>query len=158
MDGEGNWETIAPPEPDGRGVLEHWLERIAVGQRLQPPTIVVRRSVYERIGGFDSRAGLMGEDWEMWVRIAAHFPVWYEPEPLALYRIHDSSITARPVQGRPLRPRGQSRDRAEPHGHSRRSGRMRSAGRLGRLPPSEPSGEPKGCFTQATRPQRGARS
>ena len=35
----------------------------------------------------------MGEDWEMWVRIAAHFPVWYEPEPLALYRVHDSSIT-----------------------------------------------------------------
>ena len=23
----------------------------------------------------------------MWMRIAAHYPVWYEPEPLALYRL-----------------------------------------------------------------------
>jgi glycosyltransferase involved in cell wall biosynthesis len=94
MNGEGDWETIAALEPDGRGILDGWLERIALGQRLQPPTIVVRRSVYEAIGGFDPRAGLMGEDWEMWVRIAAHYPVWYEPEPLALYRVHDSSITS----------------------------------------------------------------
>ena len=94
MDANGNWETIAPLEPDGRGILEGWLERIALGQRLQPPTIVVRRSVYEALGGFDHRPGLTGEDWEMWVRIAAHYPVWYEPEPLALYRVHGSSITA----------------------------------------------------------------
>jgi glycosyltransferase involved in cell wall biosynthesis len=94
MDSEGNWETIAPLEPDGRGILDNWLERIALGQRVQPPTIVVRRSVYEAIGGFDARAGLMGEDWEMWVRVAAHCPVWYEPEPLAVYRVHPSSITS----------------------------------------------------------------
>ena len=68
MNDEGDWETIAALEPDGRGILNGWLERIALGQRLQPPTIVVRRSVYEAIGGFDPRAGLMGEDWEMWVR------------------------------------------------------------------------------------------
>jgi len=94
MNSDGDWESIAALEPDGRGILSGWLERIALGQRLQPPTIVVRRSVYEAIGGFDPRAGLMGEDWEMWVRIAAHYPVWYEPEPLALYRVHDSSITS----------------------------------------------------------------
>ena len=74
MDSDGNWENIGALEPGGRGVLENWLEKIALGQRLQPPTIVVRRSVYEAIGGFDPRAGLVGEDWEMWVRIAGHFP------------------------------------------------------------------------------------
>ncbi len=94
MDAQGNWQTVAPLEPDRRGVLDGWLERIAVGQRLQPPTMVVRRSVYEAIGGFDTRIGPVGEDWEMWVRIAAHFPVWYEPTPLAIYRVHDSSISA----------------------------------------------------------------
>ena len=41
----------------------------------------------------DSRL-ICAEDWEMWVLIAAHYPVWYEPEPLALYRVHDSSITS----------------------------------------------------------------
>jgi hypothetical protein len=54
--------------------------------------MVVRREVYERLGGFDSRGGF-AEDWEMWVRIAAHYPVAYEPEPLALYRVHPSSRT-----------------------------------------------------------------
>jgi hypothetical protein len=94
IDADGNWVTIAPLEPEGRGILVNWLERIAVGQRLQPPTMVVRRMVYETLGGFDTRISKMGEDWEMWVRIAAHFPVWYEPEPLAAYRVHGSSLTA----------------------------------------------------------------
>lgn len=31
----------------------------------------------------------------MWTRIAASFPVWYEPEPLALYRVHERSATDR---------------------------------------------------------------
>ena len=30
----------------------------------------------------------------MWTRIAAHYPVWYEPAPLALYRVHTSSSSA----------------------------------------------------------------
>jgi GT2 family glycosyltransferase len=75
------------------GILERWLERIALGQLLQTPCIVVRRSVYEELGGFDERLRY-GEDWEMWVRIAARYPVWYEPEPRALYRIHHDSISA----------------------------------------------------------------
>jgi glycosyltransferase involved in cell wall biosynthesis len=81
---------VEQPEP---GVLHDWLERIAVGQRLQTPCMVVRRSVYERLGGFDRRIR-HAEDWEMWVRIAAHYPVWYEPQVLAQYRIHRRSGSA----------------------------------------------------------------
>ncbi|HMS65779.1 MAG TPA: glycosyltransferase, partial [Ignavibacteria bacterium] len=33
------------------------------------------------------------EDWEMWVRIAANFEICYEPEALAQYRIHRTSMT-----------------------------------------------------------------
>jgi GT2 family glycosyltransferase len=94
MDGEGNWETIGSLEPGGRGILDGWLERIALGQRLQTPCMVVRRSVYERLGGFDARLTHC-EDWEMWTRIAANFPVWYEPEPLTLYRVHYRSSSSR---------------------------------------------------------------
>jgi hypothetical protein len=56
--------------------------------------MVVRRDVYERLGGFDTRIRRYGEDWEMWVRVAAHYPVWYEPEPLAIYRVGDGSLTS----------------------------------------------------------------
>jgi GT2 family glycosyltransferase len=94
MDEDGNWETVGKLEPDGRGILDGWLERIALGQRLQTPCMVVRRSVYEQLGGFDARL-THSEDWEMWTRIAAAFPVAYEPEPLALYRVHGGSSSGR---------------------------------------------------------------
>jgi glycosyltransferase involved in cell wall biosynthesis len=93
MDEQGHWQTIWPLEQSRSGVLENWLEKIAAGQRLQPPAMVVRREVYERLGGFDRRIRHYGEDWEMWVRIAAAYPVWYEVEPLALYRVRTASLT-----------------------------------------------------------------
>ncbi len=95
IDEQGHWQTISPLERTESGVLSDWLEKIATGQRLQPPAMVVRREVYERLGGFDQRISHYGEDWEMWVRIAAHYPVWYEVEPLALYRIHSQSLTGK---------------------------------------------------------------
>ena len=97
VDEAGNWTGIAALEQDQAGVISGWLERIAVGQRLQTPCMVVRREVYERLGGFDRRGGF-AEDWEMWVRIAAHFPVAYEPGALALYRVHPLSRTGRFVR------------------------------------------------------------
>jgi len=76
------------------GILSDWLLRISQKQRIQCPAALVRRSVYEMLGGF--RTDLpYALDWEMWVRIAARFPVWYEPRMLACYRRHDSSETHR---------------------------------------------------------------
>ena len=94
MNHEGHWSEFSQLEQPESGVLENWLERIAIYQRIQTPAIVVRRSVYEQLGGFDQRLS-WAEDWEMWVRIAAHYPVWYEPQPLAAYRMHDGSNTGR---------------------------------------------------------------
>jgi len=87
IDEAGHWQAISPLLRPHSGVLERWLERIALGQALQTPSIVVRRDVYEQLGGFDRRLAWT-EDWEMWVRIAANYPVWYEVEPMALYRVH----------------------------------------------------------------------
>jgi glycosyltransferase involved in cell wall biosynthesis len=75
------------------GLLKNWLVRIAQGQKLQPPSVVVKRSVYEQIGGYFGMH--YGEDWLMWVRIAKDYPFAYTPLPLARYRIHDDyNITA----------------------------------------------------------------
>ena len=75
------------------GILKNWLLEIGHAQHIQPPAMVVRRSVYEKLGGFF--AVHYGEDWEMWVRIAAHFPVAHTPKRLALYRVHENNITSR---------------------------------------------------------------
>jgi len=95
MDEAGDWTSVAPLEQRSAGLIPGWLEKIAVGQRLQTPCMVVRREVYEELCGFDSRPKGLGEDWEMWVRIAAHYPVAYEPAPLALYRVHSPSLSGR---------------------------------------------------------------
>ncbi|HEU0079982.1 MAG TPA: glycosyltransferase [Longimicrobiaceae bacterium] len=107
MDEDGHWTVVSRLEEPQSGVLDDWLERIAVGQRLQAPSMVVRREAYERLGGFDARIAAYGEDWEMWVRIAARYPVWYETEPLAVYRVSARSLSGRTVRsgenGRDLR-------------------------------------------------------
>ena len=102
MDEDSHWQNITVLEQPESGVLSNWLERIATLQHIEnhieTPSIVVRREVYERLGGFDRRLFCWGEDWEMWVRIAAHYPTGYEVEPLALYRDRSESLTKRSVR------------------------------------------------------------
>jgi glycosyltransferase involved in cell wall biosynthesis len=76
------------------GVLTNWLPTIATRQRIQTPAVVVARRTYEALGGYRPELQL-ALDWEMWVRIAAAFPVWYEPRPLAAYRRHSENETTR---------------------------------------------------------------
>ena len=85
---------ISPLEQKTSGVIPDALVFLASEQRVMTPSICVRRSVYEMLGGFHAELGC-SEDWEMWVRIAAWFPIWYEPEPLAVYRMQAVSNTGR---------------------------------------------------------------
>jgi glycosyltransferase involved in cell wall biosynthesis len=89
--------SVAPAETKDSGLLADAIPRLAEEQRIMTPSIVVRRAVYEALGGFDQRL-VCSEDWEMWVRIAARYPIWYEPRSLALYRMHDNSNTGRHVR------------------------------------------------------------
>lgn len=76
------------------GVIPNFLDKIAVKQLLQPPAMVVKRSTYEKLGSF--YAVHFGEDWEMWARIGANFPVAYSPKYLASYRVgHGIGISHR---------------------------------------------------------------
>lgn len=75
------------------GVLENWLETLAIKQRLQYCCVAVKREVYEDLGGFYGVH--FGEDWEMWVRIATKYQYAYTSEVLASYRLHGGSISER---------------------------------------------------------------
>ncbi len=87
MDERGNWDSLSSLEKLESGILVDWLKQISTGQRIATPSIVVKRDVYEKLGGFDHRFSCCGEDWEMWVRIATEYPIWFEIEPLAVYRV-----------------------------------------------------------------------
>jgi glycosyltransferase involved in cell wall biosynthesis len=76
------------------GLLDNWLPQIVVQQHIQTPSMVLRREVYETVGGFDRRLD-MCEDWEMWIRTATKFQVGFIPEALAEYRISQLNTTTR---------------------------------------------------------------
>lgn len=91
-------QTHRPIEESNKdGILDNWLLRIAECQRTQYVATVVRREVYEKLGGFYGMT--YAEDWEMWVRIAKHYPVVYTPEILAEYREHEDSISSKKTTG-----------------------------------------------------------
>ena len=74
------------------GIFDDWIEHIFVGLHLRAVALVVQRATYEALGGF--RLDLdYALDWDMWKRIAAARPLWYEPEPLACYRRHGGSAS-----------------------------------------------------------------
>ena len=98
-DADGHWRSFSPLERTTPGMIDDWLYRISSGQRVTTPSVVVRRSTYEAIGGFDQSVKTGGEDWEMWVRIATRFPVWFEPEPLAVYRMNRTGSLTGAAQG-----------------------------------------------------------
>lgn len=93
MDEEGHWQSLSALESRTPGILTNLLERLTVESVIYAPAVVVRRDVYEKLGGFCSEART-ATDWEMWKRIALHYPVWYEPKPLVCYRQHSSSYTS----------------------------------------------------------------
>jgi hypothetical protein len=84
------WESeLERPSP---GVLPGFIEKIGLRCRILCPAIVVRRSVYEKLGGFRTELSTAA-DWDMWIRIAADYAVWYEPAILAAFRVHSTSWT-----------------------------------------------------------------
>src|SRR5262249_37606069 len=102
IDASGNWLKISALERTTPGIVDRlFVQRLASHPRIQFPSIVVKRSVFERIGGFNAEL-CYALDWEMWTRIALQFPVWFEPRILACYRDHAENETSR------LRKRGET--------------------------------------------------
>ena len=93
VDANGHWKELGPLESSTPGVLNNWLERVATGYHLECPAVVVKRATYERLGGFTAEL-MFALDLEMWVRIAANAPIYYEPQILAGFRRHGGNESA----------------------------------------------------------------
>jgi glycosyltransferase involved in cell wall biosynthesis len=57
-------------------------------------TVIVRRSVFEHLGGFDESMPV-AEDWDMWLRISAYYEADYDIRTLSSYRMHEESLLGR---------------------------------------------------------------
>ncbi len=58
-----------------------------------PSLVLVPRSAFERVGVFDPAIPL-GQDWDMWIRIARVYPIGVVDAPLIYFRQHTGSLTA----------------------------------------------------------------
>lgn len=61
------------------------LPQMLVGNIFATPTTLVRRECFDTVGLFDTRLRT-GEDWDMWMRLAAHFESVRVARPLTLVR------------------------------------------------------------------------
>ena len=52
---------------------------------VSPSSSLIRRSVFERCGGFDERF-VVCEDYEFWMRLSLHYPFYYIDRPLVIKR------------------------------------------------------------------------
>lgn len=93
-DSDGHWISLSHLELREPGVIPNFVSKLAGGQRIQCPSVVVRRDIYDKVGGFDPQ-WKYALDWEMWTRIASSGPWAFVPDILALYRMHDTSESSR---------------------------------------------------------------
>lgn len=90
VDGEGEPLPIEPMKAyDGRITAE-----LLVDNFVSFPTIVVRRSVLEEVGGFDESLS-MSIDYDLWLRISVDHEFRLVDEPLARYRIWEGQMSHR---------------------------------------------------------------
>lgn len=94
---DGHWQHLSELESRTPCILgDEFVQRMMLTNEIMFPSMVVKRSVYETLGGFRSEL-VHCADWDMWLRTVLHYPVYYDPEPLACYRIHAGADTARLV-------------------------------------------------------------
>jgi glycosyltransferase involved in cell wall biosynthesis len=87
---EPEWKSVNPTLPGAP--REITAREILVRSRFGPSGVLVRRACFEAVGDFDTSLR-SAEDRDMWLRIAARFPVLMLDAPLWWYRVHGGSMS-----------------------------------------------------------------
>ena len=93
-DADGHWTSIGPLVRRNTGEFRDFDIWTATWVPMQCAAVVVKRSTYEKLGGYRTDIPYV-LDWEMWCRIAASGRWGYVAHPGAVYREHDQSETTR---------------------------------------------------------------
>jgi len=81
--------TGTPPANFPRGKV---LEAIFTQNFVCFSTVILRREVFDYVGGFDPGIDL-AIDYDLWLRVAKHYEFDYVPEPLVLYRTGHGNLS-----------------------------------------------------------------
>jgi glycosyltransferase involved in cell wall biosynthesis len=77
---------VRPPVTPGGPPRPRFCELFHSDFFINTLTVMVPRQVITDVGGFDERREIHIEDYDLWLRIAARYPIGYIPEPLAYHR------------------------------------------------------------------------
>jgi glycosyltransferase involved in cell wall biosynthesis len=66
-------------------------EQLLVRNFLVTTGVIIRKHCLDAVGGFSSAR--FGEDWDLWLRIARHYPIGFVQEPLFKRRGHPASVS-----------------------------------------------------------------
>ena len=84
----------------GRGWLEgmQGLQDMLLQNRIPILTVLIRKELIDRVGGFDETPGLQNaEDYHLWLRLLmAGCRFWGMADCLGIYRVHEDNATAQP--------------------------------------------------------------
>ena len=64
-------------------------ERLLTGNRIAVLSVLMRRSCLESVGPLNQELA-PSDDWDLWLRIAARFPIGFIDAVVAQYRVHDA--------------------------------------------------------------------
>jgi glycosyltransferase involved in cell wall biosynthesis len=87
------WPAVAEPVP----AVPETLERVVAPARFGPSSVLVRRECFDAVGLFDTALRSV-EDKEMWIRLAARYPVARLAAPLCWYRAQPGSMSRNPAR------------------------------------------------------------
>ncbi len=63
----------------------------------EPSTVLIRRTVFETVGLFDSELNQL-VDWDMWLRIMSHYKIGFINQLLSVFRLHIQQKTYRNIR------------------------------------------------------------
>lgn len=92
--------TVLPTPEQPRIVRDHYRELLRRNYIWMPATVMFRRDPLERIGGFNSDVNAAA-DYEVYLHLARHYPVYDHAQVVAHYRQHDTNMSGN--AGRMLR-------------------------------------------------------
>jgi glycosyltransferase involved in cell wall biosynthesis len=73
----------------------HVLKQLFANNFIPNLTVLVRKCCFDRLGLLDESGSMMiTDDYNMWLRVTAHYPVTYIDKPLARYRWHEQNFSA----------------------------------------------------------------
>jgi glycosyltransferase involved in cell wall biosynthesis len=92
FDGRGVPWLAAPFDPVFRVFSGNIWEAIVWANFVHPPTVMMRRGVFERLGNLDDRYGF-AVDWEYLIRASESSLFAYVDAPLIQYRLHENQMS-----------------------------------------------------------------